>query len=268
MKILKRLVAKFEVGESDAPSAGETDNDPPPNPEVDLTTKPQQVVAMLDRNGGRMRQSEIVSSTEWSSATVSRVLSEMDSEGTVRKIRIGRENVISLIGSEPDWYTPPDDLSADPTGDEDADGPPILLVEDNQQDEQLLKEAFGEVGVTNPIHAVRDGSDAVEFLLQRGRFAEVSPPALVLLDLQLLMIDGFDVLAEIDAHEHLRAIPFLVLSHSDDPENMRTAYEQGATAYLTKPANFDGLLELVEAIDAFWLSQVRQPAFAGPKISQ
>ena len=219
-----------------------------------ITTKRAELVDLLEANGGRMKQSDLVSMTDWSASTVSRELAEMEEDGLVHKISIGRSNLVALIGAEPDWYTPPEPIAdGDPSGtarDRDA----ILLIEDDEQDATILRRAFSQANVQNPIHTVRDGFDAVEFLRKDGPYADAPTPALVLLDLQLLVIDGVDVLREFAERDNLRGYPIVVLSHSDDPDDIRRSYEAGATAYLTKPPDLDGLVELANAIESFWLS--------------
>lgn len=224
-------------------------------------SKAAQFTQMLENRGGRMKQVTIVSETEWSAATVSRVLSEMEADGRVHKIAVGRENVITLAGSEPEWYQPPDATAAPPSGDTNgrsaADGDrAILLVEDDPQAVRLLKEAFDEAGISNPVYVVRDGLDAVDFLLQRGSYRDAPRPALVLLDLTLKVVDGSEVLAELDEQDALRRTPMLVLSQSSNPEDVRSAYDRGAAAYLTKPDEFEGLVTLASAIESFWLTHV------------
>lgn len=220
--------------------------------------KRDKFVELLEDNDGRMKQSELVSETRWSAATVSRELSEMENDGVVQKISIGRSNLVALVGNEPEWYIAPetsaeeDDVGRDGAGL--SDEPAILIIEDNEREVKLLKEAFREVGVTNPIHTVRDGSEAVDFLLQRGSYVDVAAPGLVLLDLGLKVVDGLDVLRELDDRGMVRQFPIVVMSHSDARSDVHQAYQLGATGYLRKPNDLEELIELADAIDAFWLS--------------
>lgn len=203
-----------------------------------------------------MRQSDILSATEWSASTLSRELTDMEAAGIVAKISIGRANMITLVGEEPDWHMPP---TSDTGGTSRMSDRGILLIEDNEQEARLLKRAFEDADVSTEIHTVRDGSDAVDFLLQRGSYSDVPTPRLVLLDLGLLVVDGIDVLRELDDRDVLSQFPVIVLSHSDDPEDIRQSYQAGATGYLTKPDDLDDLTDLVRAIDSFWLSDRFQP---------
>lgn len=220
--------------------------------------KAKRVIDIVRRHDGRFPQVELVEETGWSKATVSRVLSEMEQEGQIRKIRVGRGNVVTLPGYEPEWYEPPDaPLGTDPLNA--SARRDILLVEDEPAAARLLREAFREAGVTNPVHVVRDGLDAVDFLKQRGRYSHSPRPGLVILDLDLLVVDGTDVLVEFDEMSTLSGLPVLILSQSSDPGNVRTAYDLGATAYLEKPTEFEDLVALAESIADFWLRHTVPP---------
>lgn len=226
--------------------------------------KAEELIRILRAYDGRMRQSALVAETTWSKSTVSRTLSDLEQRGHVTKIRVGRGNVVTLSGSEPAWYRPP----VEP-GPRDASrgGEPgtaetsrhVLLVEDDPPAARLIEEAFVEAGLANPIHVVRDGLDAVEFLTRGGRYVDAPSPGLVLLDLDLLVVDGMDVLVELDETPPLVGLPVLVLTESSDPDDVRTAYDVGATAYLTKPTDFDDLVVLVESIADFWLRHTVVP---------
>lgn len=260
---LKGLVNKLTsyISRPNSVSPAQPDEERPTINQSNHAYQPKSVgfLELLESNEGRMEQTEIVATTEWSRSTVSRVLSEMESDNLIHKIPLGRTNVITLPDACPNWYSPPD-LPVETYRDEAIDSPvsakasAVLLVEDNQQDVKLLKEAFKEANITNPIHTVRDGLDAVEFIHQRGQFTDAPVPTLVLLDLELMVVDGFDVLRDLCVRDPVRGIPVIVLSHSDDQDDINEAYAEGATAYLTKPADLDGHIKLVTAIDAFWLS--------------
>ena len=218
-----------------------------------------EFISLLRGSNGQIRQADIVAQTEWSAATVSRELSEMETEGLIHKTRVGRTNVILLAGEEPDWYTPPEDPHTANGATQDHDGQAILLIEDQEQEIRLLKEAFSDVGITNPVHTIRDGTDAVDYLLRRGRYESAPIPRLVLLDLGLVSVDGLDVLYELNNQESIAQFPIIVLSHSDDPTDIRRCYESGASAYLTKPNDLTELTDLASAIDQFWLSSTFKP---------
>jgi len=135
----------------------------------------------------------------------------------------------------------------------------ILLVEDDQDDIFLTKKAFEQQKVMNNLHVVRDGVDAMDFLRQEGEYDDAPRPDLVLLDLNLQTMDGDEVLAEINEDERLRTIPVVVLTSSEAEEDIVRSYELNANAYLTKPVDFEGFLDIVESIDNFWVSFVKVP---------
>ena len=135
----------------------------------------------------------------------------------------------------------------------------ILLVEDNPGDVVLTKEALEEVTVPVDLHVVEDGEAALDFLHQRDDFEGVPEPTLVLLDLNLPKKSGHEVLAEAKATPHLRALPIVVLSSSEAQEDIRGAYDSHANCYVAKPSELEGLVMVIQTIEAFWLRIVRLP---------
>ena len=139
----------------------------------------------------------------------------------------------------------------------------ILLVEDNPGDVRLTKEALNEGKVLNKLHLVEDGVEALAFLKREGRYADVSRPELILLDLNLPKKDGRDVLAEIKANGDLTRIPVVVLTTSDSEEDILKSYDLNANCYITKPVDLDQFISVVKSINEFWLSIVKQPGEVG-----
>ncbi len=135
----------------------------------------------------------------------------------------------------------------------------ILLVEDNPGDVRLTKEAFKQGRIENDLHVVSDGTEALDFLTQRGDYADAPRPDLVLLDLNLPGKDGEDVLEELKDDPALRSIPVIVLTSSRAEEDVVKSYELHANAYLTKPVDPDEFIETVRAFEKFWFSVVRLP---------
>jgi CheY-like chemotaxis protein len=135
----------------------------------------------------------------------------------------------------------------------------ILLVEDNPGDARLVQEAMRRAKIINMVHVVEDGVDAMDFLRRQGRFAEVPRPDLVLLDLNLPKKDGREVLAEIKADPDLKRIPVVVLTTSDDEEDVLRAYNLHANCYITKPVNFEKFMQVVKQLDEFWVKLVKLP---------
>lgn len=135
----------------------------------------------------------------------------------------------------------------------------ILLVEDDQDDIFFTEKAFEQQKVTNNLYVVKDGVDAMEFLRQEGEYEGSPRPDIVLLDLNLQTMDGDEVLEEMQADEELNTIPVVVLTSSDAEEDIVRSYELNANAYMTKPVDFDGFLDVVDSIEHFWVSFVKLP---------
>ncbi len=142
----------------------------------------------------------------------------------------------------------------------------ILLVEDNAADIRLTREALRDSKVLNDLHVARDGVEALDFLYQRGQFADAPRPDLVILDLNLPRKDGKEVLAEIQADSSLCSIPVAVLSTSAQEADILKSYELGANCYLTKPVDLDQFIKVVHAVEDFWLGMVRLPGHDGGSI--
>ena len=142
------------------------------------------------------------------------------------------------------------------------DGTPIeiLLVEDNPGDVRLTQEALKEGKVCNRLSVVDDGAKAIEFLYnRRGPYAQAPRPDLILLDLNLPRKDGREVLAEIKRDPSLRSIPVVVLTTSQADEDVVKAYDLHVNCYITKPIDLSQFLNVVKAIEDFWLTIVKLP---------
>jgi two-component system, cell cycle sensor histidine kinase and response regulator CckA len=137
----------------------------------------------------------------------------------------------------------------------------ILLVEDNAADEELTLRAFTKNKIRNPITVARDGAEALERLLT-GDSAGRMPPALILLDLQLPKIDGFEVLRRIRSHQRTRFIPAVILTSSGLEEDILAGYQAGANAYVRKPVNFTDFVGAIGALAMFWLLFSEPPPHA------
>ena len=135
----------------------------------------------------------------------------------------------------------------------------ILLVEDNPGDARLTQEAMRAAKMTNVLHVVEDGEQAIEFLRRRSRFKDAPRPDLILLDLNLPKRDGRSVLAEVKTDPDLRRIPVVVLTTSRSEEDVMQAYDMHANAYVTKPVNLEKFMRIVALIDEFWLKVVTLP---------
>lgn len=135
----------------------------------------------------------------------------------------------------------------------------ILLVEDNPGDARLTIEAMREAKMSNRIHVVEDGVEAMQFLRREGRFGDAPRPDLILLDLNLPKKDGRAVLAEVKADPALRRIPVVVLTTSRAEEDVLKAYDLHANAYVTKPVDLAQFMKIVAQIEEFWIKVVVLP---------
>jgi chemotaxis family two-component system response regulator Rcp1 len=130
----------------------------------------------------------------------------------------------------------------------------ILLVEDNPGDVRLTLEALKEGRVHSHITVASDGEEALAALRKEGRHALAARPDLILLDLNLPRKGGQEVLAEIKADPHLRRIPVVVLTSSRAEQDILRSYDLHANCYITKPVDLGRFLDVVTALEAFWLT--------------
>ena len=135
----------------------------------------------------------------------------------------------------------------------------ILLVEDNPGDARLTQEAMRDTKMTNLMHVVEDGVEAMQFLRRQGRYGDAPRPDLILLDLNLPKKDGRAVLAEIKTDSDLKRIPVVVLTTSRAEEDVMAAYDLHANAYVTKPVDLAQFMKIVALIDEFWINVVTLP---------
>ena len=135
----------------------------------------------------------------------------------------------------------------------------ILLVEDNPGDVRLTREALKEAKFRNKVQVVGDGVEALAYLRQEGQYSGAARPHLIMLDLNLPRMDGREVLAAIKKDADLRRIPVVVLSSSEAESDIARAYELHANAYVTKPVDIDHFLQVVKAIEEFWVEIVKLP---------
>jgi len=135
----------------------------------------------------------------------------------------------------------------------------ILLVDDNPGDVELTKVALRDAKIVNTIHVVRDGAEALAFLRCEGEFVDAPRPDLVLLDLKMPKVDGFQVLAEMKSEPDLRSIPVIVMSSSNAEKDLVRAYDAQVSAYLVKPSNFDEYFNAIRAVKELWFHVVALP---------
>lgn len=133
----------------------------------------------------------------------------------------------------------------------------ILLVEDNDGDIQLTLDAFEESKVKTRISVVKNGRDALDFLHRREGFATAEKPDLILLDINIPIFNGHEVLADIKQDPHLKKIPVIMLTTSSNPKDINLAYENHSNSFVTKPIEMDDFLAAILKIEDFWLQLSR-----------
>ncbi|MEV6156301.1 response regulator [Nonomuraea sp. NPDC052129] len=140
----------------------------------------------------------------------------------------------------------------------------VLLVEDDQGDVLLTKEAFDFNKVRNRLHVVNDGEQAMAFLRREDGYQDAPTPDLILLDLNLPRMGGLEVLTEVKADAELRTIPVVILTTSEAEEDILHSYRLHANAYVSKPVDFEQFIRVVRQIDDFFVTVVKLPSKGQP----
>jgi CheY-like chemotaxis protein len=135
----------------------------------------------------------------------------------------------------------------------------VLLVEDDEGDILMTREAFEFYKIRNPLHVVSDGERALQYLRQTGPFADAARPGLILLDINLPRLSGLEVLAELKADPELALIPVVMLTTSQAEEDILRSYRLHANAYVSKPVDFENFIAAIRQIDDFFLTLVQLP---------
>jgi chemotaxis family two-component system response regulator Rcp1 len=143
--------------------------------------------------------------------------------------------------------------------DESGDPIEILLAEDNPGDVKLTEKALEKGNLANNLHVVNDGVEALAFLRQEGEYEDSPRPDLILLDLNMPRKDGQEVLADLDDDDDLGRIPVVILTSSEAEEDIVRSYDLNANAFLTKPVDFAGFVEIVDRLENFWFEVVKFP---------
>jgi CheY-like chemotaxis protein len=132
---------------------------------------------------------------------------------------------------------------------------PILIAEDDQNDVFILKRALRTAGFNNPFHISKDGADVMSYLKGEEPYSDREKhqfPRVLFTDLKMPNVDGFELLQWLKDHEEYSVIPRLVLSSSQQPQDIERAYQLGANSYLVKPATFDDLVKLLRLVLDYW----------------
>ena len=132
----------------------------------------------------------------------------------------------------------------------------ILLVEDQDDDVELTLRAFSRSNIANEIVVVRDGEEALDYLLTSGPYADRDPsltPSVVLLDLKLPKVSGLDVLRRMRADTRTRRLPVVVLTSSNEERDVIASYDLGANSFVRKPVDFAQFIEAAHHLGLYWL---------------
>lgn len=130
----------------------------------------------------------------------------------------------------------------------------ILLVEDSAADAEMTMDALREAKLANPIVHVEDGVEALDYLFQRGTWADKHAvvPAVVLLDIKMPRLDGIEVLREIRSSDRLKHVPVVILSSSREESDLARSWDLGVNAYVVKPVNAQQFFDAVQTLGQFW----------------
>ena len=137
----------------------------------------------------------------------------------------------------------------------------ILLVEDNADDEALTLRALKRSNIGTKVFVVRDGQEALDFLFCMNKYADRNRsemPELTLLDIKLPKVGGLEVLRRIRAEEHMRGLPIVILSSSNEEQDVVEAYRRGANSYVRKSINFIQFMEAIQQLGWYWM-ELNQP---------
>jgi len=131
----------------------------------------------------------------------------------------------------------------------------ILLVEDNPDHVILTKRVLEDYKVANKVYVVGDGAEALDFIYHRGKYSDgrnAPRPGLILLDIKLPKVDGFEVLKQLKTDPEHKSIPVVVLTTSSRDEEVARGYAEGANSYVTKPVKFDEFANKVKNVGLYW----------------
>lgn len=143
----------------------------------------------------------------------------------------------------------------------------ILLAEDNEDDVVLIEESFAEAKLVNMIQVVPNGVELLAYLRKEGDYTDAKVPGLILMDINMPKMNGFEALQEIKSDPHLKHIPVIMLTTSDRDEDIVQSYSDGACSYVTKPVDFDKLKNVANQFSLYWAMVSRIPPTDNPTMS-
>lgn len=135
----------------------------------------------------------------------------------------------------------------------------ILLVEDNDDDVFLTREAFEAASLRVSLHHVNNGEKCMRFLRKQGEYADAPSPDLILLDMHMPVMDGYEVMTEIVKDDKLRHLPVVVLTTSYEAADIQKMYGLRCNSYITKPVDFDSFVKAIGQLAGYWLTVVVVP---------
>jgi CheY-like chemotaxis protein len=131
---------------------------------------------------------------------------------------------------------------------------PILLAEDNPDDILIIKRAWSKGLIKNMLYIVNNGEEALEFLYKQGEYSNAPTPGLMLLDLKMPRVDGFEVLKTVKQDAKLKQLPIIVLTTSNREMDIQRAFNLGCNSYILKPVDYEKFLVAVETIQKYWMT--------------
>jgi CheY-like chemotaxis protein len=143
----------------------------------------------------------------------------------------------------------------------------VLLAEDNDDDVELTRQGFRRAKLLVNLHRVEDGERCLAFLRKEGEYENVPTPDLILLDINMPRMGGREVLAEMIKDERLKGLPVVVLTTSEQEEEVLKMYKMRCNSYIVKPVDFDQFLNVIRAIGEYWFTVVVLPKVAATEIA-
>lgn len=138
----------------------------------------------------------------------------------------------------------------------------ILLVEDSEIDIMIIKRIFEKVKLANMLYIAHNGEEALDFIYRRGKYAKekLPIPGLILLDIRMPGIDGFEVLKKLKANPMYKRIPVIMLTTPNMEEDIAKSYEEGACSFITKPIDINSFVEVMRQFELYWILVSKVPS--------